>query len=63
MSKNDRKIGGVIKLLGKEGHEKLNQLFLDMLTKAYEMGIGENEMSVNKLLSVIENDLRKMVGN
>ncbi|WHY61532.1 hypothetical protein [Cytobacillus firmus] len=44
-------------------HEKLSQLFLDMLTKAYEKGIGEKEMSINKLLSEIENDLRKIIGN
>jgi hypothetical protein len=60
LSKN-RKIGGLRKLLG--NHETLSQLFLDMLTKAYEKGIGEKEMSVNKLLSEIENDLRKIVGN
>ncbi|URT70616.1 hypothetical protein [Cytobacillus firmus] len=44
-------------------HEKLSQLFLNMLTKAYEKGIGEKEMSVNMLLSEIENDLRKIIGN
>ncbi|WP_236693886.1 hypothetical protein [Sporosarcina globispora] len=50
-------------MLGKESHEKLNQLFLDMLTKAYEMGVRENEMSVSQLLLEIENDLRKIVEN
>ncbi|MDF2037716.1 hypothetical protein P2R12_12205 [Cytobacillus oceanisediminis] len=50
-------------MLGKEGLDTLNQLFLDMLTKAYEKGVGEKEISVNQLLSEIENDLRKIVGN
>ncbi|MBU8731702.1 MULTISPECIES: hypothetical protein [Cytobacillus] len=44
-------------------HETLNQLFVDMLTKAYEKGVGEKEISVHQLLSEIENDLRKIVGN
>ncbi|MEH7323872.1 hypothetical protein V7129_13415 [Cytobacillus firmus] len=58
-----RKIGGVEKLLDNEGSRKINELFLEMLTKVYEIGIGEKEMSVNQLLSEIENDLRKIVGN
>lgn len=61
MSKYDREIGGGKKLLG--NHETLNQLFVDMLTKAYEKGVGEKEISVHQLLSEIENDLRKIVGN
>jgi hypothetical protein len=58
-----RKIGGVKKLLDTEGHKTINELFLEMLTKVYEIGVGEKEMSVNQLLSEIENDLRKIVGN
>lgn len=61
MSKYDREIGGGKKLLG--NHETLNQLFVNMLTKAYEKGVGEKEISVQQLLSEIENDLRKIVGN
>lgn len=58
-----RKIGGVKKLLDNEGSRTINELFLEMLTKAYEIGVGEKELSVNQLLSEIENDLRKIVGN
>lgn len=58
-----RKIGGVKKLLDNEGSRTINELFLEMLTKVYEIGVGEKEMSVNQLLSEIENDLRKIVGN
>ncbi len=58
-----RKIGGVEKLLDNEGSRTINELFLEMLTKVYEIGVGEKEMSVNQLLSEIENDLRKIVGN
>ncbi|KAF0823711.1 hypothetical protein [Cytobacillus firmus] len=50
-------------MLDNEGSRKINELFLEMLTKVYEIGIGEKEMSVNQLLSEIENDLRKIVGN
>lgn len=58
-----RKIGGVKKLLDNESSRTINELFLEMLTKVYEIGVGEKEMSVNQLLSEIENDLRKIVGN
>ncbi|MCC3648441.1 MULTISPECIES: hypothetical protein [Cytobacillus] len=50
-------------MLDTEGHKTINELFLEMLTKVYEIGVGEKEMSVNQLLSEIENDLRKIVGN
>ncbi|MBY0158865.1 hypothetical protein M4D56_08145 [Cytobacillus oceanisediminis] len=46
-----------------EDHKTINELFFEMLTKVYEIGVGEKEMSVNQLLSEIENDLRKIVGN
>lgn len=50
-------------MLDKEDQKTINQLFLEMLTKAYEIGVREKEMSVNQLLSEMENDLRKIVGN
>ncbi|MEK3857204.1 hypothetical protein [Cytobacillus sp. FSL H8-0458] len=50
-------------MLDNEGSRTISELFLEMLTKVYEIGVGEKEMSVNQLLSEIENDLRKIVGN
>ncbi len=52
-----------VKLLGKEDSDAIYKLFMDMLTRAYEKGIWDKDISVNQLLMEIENDLRKIMAN
>lgn len=44
-----------------EESDSVHNLFLDMITKAYEKGIGEQEISVKQLLMDMEDDLRKII--
>ncbi|WP_157452373.1 hypothetical protein [Bacillus sp. J33] len=50
-------------MLGKEDSDAIYKLFMDMLTRAYEKGIWDKDISVNQLLMEIENDLRKIMAN
>lgn len=46
-----------------EDSTSTHKLFIEMLKKAYEKGIGEDEISVKQLVNDIENDLKKMLVN
>ncbi|MCM3090657.1 MULTISPECIES: hypothetical protein [unclassified Cytobacillus] len=39
----------------------VHSLFFDVITKAYERGTADKELSVKQLLMDIEDDLRKII--
>ncbi|MGM0777887.1 MAG: hypothetical protein ACQEXE_16125 [Bacillota bacterium] len=46
-----------------EETDSVHNIFFDVLTKAYEKGIREKEISVKQLLMDMEDDLRKIIAD